>query len=239
MPADNPSAAKQVTKFKTHPVRFLTIAQNGILCYGYNGEIYTQSANGSPKKLEVTIRDEEPSDKLTYMSVSGGGSATVSPDGKMIATVSRGEVFVTSTDYATTKRITSTPQSETAPSFAADGRTIAYASERNGNWNIYTASVVRKEDPNLAYATLIEEKPLFKDEKVDRSYPKYSPDGKEIAFVEDRCRLMVMNLESGKVRQITDGSQQDTSSTHGHQTTSGLLSATLATSTIHTLISVS
>ena len=207
MPADNPSAAKQVTKFKTHPVRFLTIAQNGTLCYGYNGEIYTQSANGSPKKLEVTIRDEEPSDKLTYMSVSGGGSATVSPDGKMIATVSRGEVFVTSTDYATTKRITSTPQSETAPSFAADGRTIAYASERNGNWNIYTASVVRKEDPNLAYATLIEEKPLFKDEKVDRSYPKYSPDGKELAFVEDRCRLMVMNLESGKVRQITDGSQ--------------------------------
>ena len=207
MPADNPSAAKQVTKFKTHPVRFLTIAQNGTLCYGYNGEIYTQPANGSPKKLEVTIRDEEPSDKLTYMSVSGGGSATVSPDGKMIATVSRGEVFVTSTDYATTKRITSTPQSETAPSFAADGRTIAYASERNGNWNIYTASVVRKEDPNLAYATLIEEKPLFKDDKIDRSYPKYSPDGKELAFVEDRCRLMVKNLESGKVRQITDGSQ--------------------------------
>ncbi len=207
MPADNPTEAKQVTKFKTHPVRFLTIADNGTLCYGYNGEIYTQAANGSPKKLEVTIRDEEPSDKLTYMSVSGGGSATVSPDGKMIATVSRGELFVTSADYATTKRITSTPQSETAPSFAADGRTIAYASERSGNWNIYTATAVRKEDPNLAYATLIEEKPMFKDEKIDRSYPKYSPDGKELAFVEDRCRLMVKNLESGKVRQITDGSQ--------------------------------
>ena len=207
MPADNPTAAKQVTKFKTHPVRFLTIADNGTLCYGYNGEIYTQSANGSPKKLEVTIRNEEPSDKLTYMSVSGGGSATVSPDGKMIATVSRGELFVTSADYATTKRITSTPQSETAPSFAADGRTIAYASERSGNWNIYTATAVRKEDPNLAYATLIEEKPMFKDDKIDRSYPKYSPDGKELAFVEDRCRLMVKNLDSGKVRQITDGSQ--------------------------------
>ena len=207
MPADNPSAAKQVTKFKTHPVRFLTIAQNGTLCYGYNGEIYTQAANGSPKKLEVSIREEEPSDKLTYMTVSGGGYATVSPDGKMIATVSRGELFVTAVDYPTTKRITSTAQSEIAPSFATDGRSIAYASERDGNWNIYTAAVVRKEDPNLAYATLIEEKPLFKDNKVDRSYPKYSPDGKELAFVEDRCRLMVMDVKSGKVRQITDGSQ--------------------------------
>ena len=207
MPADNPAAAKQVTKFKTHPVRFLTIARNGTLCYGYNGEIYTQAANGAPKKLEVSIRDEEPSDKLTYMTVSGGGYGTVSPDGKMIATVSRGELFVTAVDYPTTKRITSTAQSEIAPSFAADSRSIAYASEREGNWNIYTAEVVRKEDPNLAYATLIEEKPLFKDNKVDRSYPKYSPDGKELAFVEERCRLMVMDVKSGKVRQITDGSQ--------------------------------
>ena len=91
--------------------------------------------------------------------------------------------------------------------FAADNRTIAYASERNGNWNIYTATVVRKDEPNLAYATLIEEKPLFKDNKADRSYPQYSPDGKELAFVEGRCRLMVLDIKSGKVRQITDGSK--------------------------------
>ena len=42
---------------------------------------------------------------------------------------------------------------------------------------------------------------------MDRSYPKYSPDGKELAYVEGRCRLMVLDIESGKTRQITDGSQ--------------------------------
>jgi tricorn protease len=31
-----------VTSFKTHPVRFLSSARNGLLCYTYNGEIYTQ-----------------------------------------------------------------------------------------------------------------------------------------------------------------------------------------------------
>ncbi len=206
MPADNTSAAKQVTKFKTHPVRFLSIAQNGTLCYGYNGEIYTQTAGSQPRKLDIAIRNEEPADKLTYIGVGGGGQGTPSPDGKMIATVSRGELFVTAVDYPTTKRISSTPQAESTPSFAADGRTIAYASERDGNWAIYTATVVREEDPNLAYATLLEEKPLFKDNRIDRSHPQYSPDGKELAFVEGRCRLMVMDLKSGKVRQITDGS---------------------------------
>ena len=207
MPVDRSAQAQQVTNFKTHPVRFLSASGNGTLCFGYNGEIYTMAEGSSPKKLKVEITSEDPTDKNTYFSVSGGGSATVSPDGKMIATVSRGELFVTAVDYPTTKRITSTPQSETAPSFSADNRTIAYASERDGNWNIYTATLARKDEPNLAYATLIDEKPLFKDNKVDRSYPQYSPDGKELAYVEGRCRLMVLDIESGKTRQITDGSQ--------------------------------
>ena len=215
MPFDKEAKAKQVTFFKTHPVRFLSIADNGLLCFGYNGEIYTKQEKGEPKKLNVEIMSEDPAGKYTYLSVSGGSYATVSPDGKMVATVSRGELFVTAVDYPTTKRITHTPQSEIAPSFAADGRTIAYASERNGNWNIYTATVVRKEETNLAYATLIEEKPLFKDNNTDRSYPTYSPDGKELAFVEDRCKLKVLNIESGKVREITDGSQ--------HYSTSGYI----------------
>ena len=209
-PLATPSKTKQVTNLKTPPVRFLSMATNGTMCFGYNGEIYTMAKGGSPKKLVVEIIEEEPTAKTSLLSVSGGSYGTVSPDGKQIAFVSRGEVFVTSADYATTKQITSTPQSEISPSFAADNRTIAYASERNGKWNIYTATIHREEDPNFPNATLIDEKPLFKDNKIDRSYPAYSPDGKELAFVEDRCRLMVLNIESGKVRQITDGSKHYT-----------------------------
>ena len=41
-PANNLENAEKVTDFKTHPVRFLSLANNGLLCYGYMGEIYTQ-----------------------------------------------------------------------------------------------------------------------------------------------------------------------------------------------------
>ena len=115
---------KAVTSYKTHPVRFLSIAKNGLLCYTYNGEIYTQQPNGKPQKLNVTLtRDDEPviSD-LTFSS--GARQSVVSKDGKQIAFVVRGEVFVTSVEYATTRRITQTAGAEAGVDFAPDGRTI-------------------------------------------------------------------------------------------------------------------
>ncbi len=59
---------------------------------------------------------------------------------------------------------------------------------------------------NFPNATLIKEEVLLPSKTVERMYPKFSPDGKEVAFIEDRIRLKVLNLETNKVRQITDGS---------------------------------
>ena len=207
-PADNLEQVEAVTHFKTHPVRFLSVANNGLLCYGYMGEIYTQRIGGEPQKVNIEIVNDQAEEQLVKQDFKGAGSSALSSDGKLIAFVSRGEVFVTGVDeYATTKQITHTPQAERSPSFSKDGRTLVYASERDGYWNLYQATIVRKEDYNFAYATLIDEKPLFDNDGIERSNPDYSPDGKEIAFVENRNILKVYNIESKNVRQITDGTQ--------------------------------
>ena len=206
-PVDNPQDIRTITKHKTHPVRFLTVSDNDDLCYGYDGDIYVKKGSAAARKIQVTVKSDKNDDNLAELSVSGGGDNDISSDGKQIAFISRGEVFVASTEYSTVKKITDTPEAEADVVFSPDGKTIAYASEREGIWNIYTAEIVRKEDISFPYATLIEEKPLFKNNKVDRRAPVYSPDGKELAYIEDRDRLMIMNLETGKTRQITDGSQ--------------------------------
>lgn len=206
-PLSNPAQITRITNHKTHPVRFLSVSNNGTLCYGYDGGIYVKRANEAPVKIKVeTIADNTASNMAT-LSVSGGSGATISPDGKQIAFINRGELFVTSTNYTTTKQITNTAASEADVTFSPDGRKLAYASERDGKWNIFTAELVRKEDINFPNATLIEEKPLFKKNDVDRRSPEFSPDGTELAYVENREKIMIMNLATGKIRQITDGSQ--------------------------------
>ena len=205
-PLNAPQQVKPVTTFRTHPVRFLSVSDKGTLCYAYDGELYTQQPNSRPQKVKVELVRDDDKDIASFRFSQGATSACVSPDGKQVAFIVRGDVFVTSTNYPTTKQITNTPAGESGLSFAPDNRTLVYASERTGNWQLYMAKIIRKEDPNFPNATLIEEEVLLPSKTVERRYPQYSPDGKEIAFIEDRNRLMVLNLETKKVRQVTDGS---------------------------------
>lgn len=203
-PISSPQSLKTVTHFKTHPVRFLSMGSNGTLCYTYDGEIYTQKQGDKPQKVKIDIiRDDQ--NTIADLNFSNGAtSATVSPDGKQVAFIVRGEVFVTSADYNTTKQITHTPAREAGLTFSPDNRTLAYASERNGNWELYMAKIARKEEANFPNATAIEEEVLLPSDKTERTYPQFSPDGKELAFIEDRNRLMVLNLETKKyVRSLT------------------------------------
>lgn len=205
-PLDNPGQLTAVTNFIVNPVRFLSITRDGTLCFTQDGELYTMARGGQPSKVAVSLFHDD-SDQVQSLSLSRGATdAAVSPDGKMVAFVVRGEVFVTSVEYNTTKRITDTPAAENWVSWGADNRTLAYASERDGNWQLILATIDRKDDPNFPNATLIKEEVLLPSSTVERTCPRLSPDGKKLAFIEDRFCLKVLDLKSKAVTTVTDGS---------------------------------
>lgn len=203
--ASIPAGWKQVTSFDTHPVRFLSRGGN-TLCFTWDGEIYTMQEGSKPEKVNINLTHDEDDRYEIMKATSGANGSTISPDGKQVAFIVRGEVFVTAVDYTTTKQITSTAAAERSVDFGADSRSLVYASERDGIAQLYMAKIARDEDPNFPNATIIDEEPLLHDLNIERDYPTFSPDGTEIAFIEDRTRLMVYNLKTKAVRQITDGS---------------------------------
>lgn len=201
-PVNNKSDLNQISNFNNHPVRFLSISNNDKLCYSWNGEIYTQEKGKEPIKVEISIAVDNKDNEVVYEKLSNGAQEmSVSPNGKEVAFIVRGEVFVTSVEYGTTKRITNTPEQERSVSFSPDGKALLYASERNGSWNLYQTKLVREDESQFSNATSLKEEVLLESE-TETFQPKYSPDGKEVAFLEERVILKVINLETKNIREI-------------------------------------
>ena len=196
---------KQVSFFDTHPVRSLSKSDDGVLCYSYDGEIYTQLDGQEPKKINILLHTDRRYNEAVVKLINGDADDfKVSPNGKEIAFIVRGEVYVTAIDYTQTKRITDTPEQERNLDFNSDGTKLLYSGERNGSWNIYQASLGRSEDKYFFNATLIEETPIV-ETNAETFQAQYSPDGEEVAFLEDRTTLRVKNIKSGLTRTVLPG----------------------------------
>lgn len=203
MGLSNTGEKTQITALEDFPVRFLSISREGLMAFSYDGELYTLREGASPQKVEVKIRTQAAANPESFISINGGvREMSISPNGKEIAFTARGEVFVTSVDGAITKRITDTPELERFVQFAPDGKSIVYAAERDGKWQIFRSVRVReKEEPFFYASTLINEEALVSNE-YDNYQPKLSPDGEKLAYIEGRRTLKVLDLKSEKTTTL-------------------------------------
>ncbi len=191
-----------ITRLDKHPVRYLTMSRDGLLCFSWDGEIHTMREGESPRKVTVTTIQDLPDNTERIIPAQGGiTELAVSPNGKELAYVFRGEIFAASVKEGTTRRITDSPEQERSVSFSPDGRTLLYAGERDGSWNVYQTRLARDEEKYFFNATVLEEKPVVAT-TADEFQPSWSPDGKEVAFLENRTTLRVIRPESGQVRTV-------------------------------------
>ena len=195
-------ATRQLTTFKGTPVRFLSRATDGTLAFGHDGQIYTMRAGAQPARVAVHIAADAKANSDRIMPVTAGArELTVSPTGKEVAFTFRGDVFVASVEGGSTKRITSTPEMETGVGFSPDGKSIVYASERDGRWAIYEARRQRPVENYFFASTVVRETPLIANEHQN-TQPRFSPDGTELSFIEDRNTLRVYDLATKQSRTL-------------------------------------
>lgn len=198
-----PAVSEQLTFFAKHPVRFLSVSNDNTLCFAFDGEVYLQKPGAQAKKVSIYAkRNAAPSEDRIVNVNEGFTEARLSPNGKEFVYVFRGEIFVSSMDGGYTKRITNTPYQERSVSFSPDGRSLVYAAEVNNSWNLYTSTIVRKEEPYFYASTLLKTETLIATD-AEEFQPEYSPDGKEVAYLENRVVLKVINIETKASRAIT------------------------------------
>lgn len=201
------SSKTRLTSFSGNPVRHLSASADGRrLAFSQDGEIWTLTPGSQPVKMPVNINADiyQPASTKTTRS-RGASSISVRPDGEEIAFILNGDVYVTSTKYNTTKRITDTDAQERVVTFAPDGKSLVYDSERDGLWQLFIARRANNDEDSFTYATDIIEEPLYRADGRTAFQPAFSPDGKKVAFLEDRTELRVIDVDSRKVNTALDG----------------------------------
>jgi tricorn protease len=115
----------------------------------------------------------------------------VSPAGTSVAVEARGDVFIAPTDSGGRARnLTNTPAlAERTVSWSADGSRVAYLSEASGEYQLIVRAADGSGQPR---AITVGERPgIFSDFK-------WSPDGRHIAYRDDRLSMWMLDLETGR-----------------------------------------
>lgn len=202
----DPSRPVQITDHKTHPVRSLSASTTGDLCYTWDGEIWFRPASATAsRKVPVTMTADRRENLVAPLDVSSEITEfALSPDGKEVAFIARGEVFAASVEHGTTRRITNTPEQERSVSFSPDGKSLLYAAERNGSWNLYRTDRTDEKEPAFFNATAMKESVVLAT-PAEEFQPRFSPSGQEVAYFEERTTLKVLNLKTGQTRTVLSG----------------------------------
>lgn len=196
------SSAVQLSFHDLHPVRDLSVSQHDEYAYSYHGSVYFAQQQQKPKLVPITIRTDAKGQTISKIKANEKISEfVISPDGKEIAYITRGNIFVTATEFANTRQITFTPGKEVNLAYSPDGRSLYYASERMQRWKIYKTSLVIPNEKRFYVSTKLEEKELFETEESVFT-PKVSPDGKQVAYINNWDELRVYDIKSGRSHRI-------------------------------------
>jgi TolB protein len=118
----------------------------------------------------------------------------ISPDGRWIAFTMLGDVWVARADGMDLRNLTQTPGEDGYPAWSPDGAQIAFASDRDGDDEIF---VVNVDGTALLQVT---------NDPGDDNGPAWTPDGARIGFSSDRggdFDIYVVTLIGGSLANLT------------------------------------
>lgn len=206
--------ARQITFCVDDRVRDYSVSADGkMLAYTQWDKVYTVDLGGAgatpnadtltPREIRIDAGGDSSGKPVELKTLTRDADEfETSPDGKEIALVVRGEIFVIKTEAEKpTRRVTDAPSRERDVAWSPDGKALFFVSDRDGHEQVYRATSA--ETPARALSDSLR----FKLERVTDSAsiergPAVSPDGKSLSFTRERGDLIVRDLKTGVERTV-------------------------------------
>ena len=185
---------RQVTNFTDGRVLWPSIGYDGrTIVFERNFQIWKLNAEtGRADAVSVTRRGASAGPAVEHLRLTDQISEiALAPDGKKIAFIVRGEIFAASaTDGGDAARVTNSTAAESQVAWSADSRKLVYVSDRDGPTHLFLYDFATNSETQLTRETGSDDTPRF------------SPDGKMIAFERAGEEIRVLDLDSKKDRSV-------------------------------------
>jgi tricorn protease len=188
----------QVTRFDGPDIKWLSGFGNN-LAYERDGYLYLHDiASNKSKQLKIEISADFPWAEIKWEDVTkNAGSVSLSPTGKRVIVEARGEIFTVPAENGNARNITqSSGSADHAPVWSPKGNEVAWFSD--AGWKGYSLLISTQDGLSKPRSISIGESKMAWE-------PEWSPDGKYIAFVDDKVRIRLVDIESGAVRTVDIG----------------------------------
>lgn len=191
---------EKITNYKDEAIRSFSISADGSsIVFEKEMDLYTmKTASGDVKKLDVQINADDRLDPYEQKTFTNNlEEYAISPNGKLIAFVVRGEIFIKEADKEKARSINVSDHAfrDVQPEWLNDSA-LLFSSDRNdGNFDIYLVQSADTTQRNL-FKTFKHKLTRLTNTKEDESEMVVSGDGKKIAYVRGRGTLVVSDITS-------------------------------------------
>lgn len=194
-PSGNP---EQLTSFNDHSIRYFSVSGDGktIVFEREKGIYLMKTDSKSILKVNVQISTDIRFDPELNKSVSGDvGEYLVSPNGKLLSLVIRGEVYVKeiNKEKNSTTNVSDHAYRDMDIAWASDSILLFTSDRADNNFDIYMVKSTDKRELNI-FRSLKHQVTRITKTGEDEGGLQVSPDGKKIAYVRGRGTLVVSDL---------------------------------------------
>jgi tricorn protease len=183
---------RQLTKFTDFDVKALD-GNAGALVFEQAGYVHElDPASGREKIVRINAAGDFPWMMAQWKDLSNRmTNLAISATGKRAAVEARGEIFTVPAEKGDVRNLTRTSNAaERSPVWSPDGKSVAYFSDRSGEYKLYIAP----QDGLAAPREIAIPEPAF------YYNPAWSPNGAKIGFHDSHFRMWIVDVQAGTAK---------------------------------------